>query len=445
MAVSPARVAAYEILLRVEREDSYAAELLHSSQYQKLSPADHGLATEIVMGVLRWRSLIDSRIAANSSQKINKLDCEVLTALRIAVYQVLFLDRVPQHAAVHESVELVKRARKRSAVPFANAVLRKLIGPGIQPSATSKQASSAAKLSEVSSHPLWMVDRWISAYGLEIAKAICIHDQHPPETSVRICDALAEQSLANDGIRLGPGAMLATSRHVLSGDITHASAYRAGQVHIQDEASQLVALLVGHGANILDCCAAPGGKTRVLAQRNPGAIVVATELHPRRAQLVRDLVKESNVRVISADARNLPFRSDFECVLTDVPCSGTGTLAKNPEIKWRLKPEDLVDMQNRQLSILQSGLQHVSSGGRLVYSTCSLEHEENEDVVQKALATTPSFELLDCRGELMRLQDEGVLTANPDSLMNSPFLRIIPSVHHCDGFFAAILKKKATR
>src|SRR5579863_3373211 len=117
MAVSPARVAAYEILLRVEREDSYTAELLHSSQYQKLSPADHGLATEIVMGVLRWRSLIDSRIAANSSQKINKLDCEVLTALRIAAYQLLFLERVPQHAAVHESVELVKRARKRSAVP----------------------------------------------------------------------------------------------------------------------------------------------------------------------------------------------------------------------------------------------------------------------------------------------------------------------------------------
>jgi 16S rRNA (cytosine967-C5)-methyltransferase len=442
MAVSPARVAAYEILLRVEREDSYAAELLHSVQYQKLSTADHGLATELVMGVLRWRLLIDSRIAESSSQKINKLDREVLTALRIAAYQLLFLDRVPQHAAVHESVELVKRGRKRSAVPFANAVLRKLIGAGSLPTATIERATNAAALSEASSHPLWIIDRWISAFGLETIKEICAHNQRPPETSVRICDAVAEESLANHGIQLAPGTMLTTSRRVLSGDITHASAYRAGQVFIQDEASQLVALLVGYGANILDCCAAPGGKTRVMAQRNPDSNVIAVELHPRRAQLVRDLVKESNVRVISADARSLPFRSYFECVLTDVPCSGTGTLAKNPEIKWRLKPEDLLDLQDRQLSILQSGMQHVASGGRLIYSTCSLEREENEDVIQKALADAPSFELVSCGGELERLRDEGVLTANPDSLMNGPFLRTIPGVHHGDGFFVAILKRK---
>jgi 16S rRNA (cytosine967-C5)-methyltransferase len=327
-------------------------------------------------------------------------------------------------------------------VPFVNAVLRKWIGPGIAPTATIERATNTAELSEASSHPLWIIDRWISAFALETTKKICVHDQQPPETSVRICDAVAEESLANDGIQLAPGTMLTTSRRVLSGDITHASAYRAGQVFIQDEASQLVALLVGHGANILDCCAAPGGKTRLMAQRNPDATVIAAELHPRRAQLVRDLVKESNVRVISADARSLPFRSYFECVLTDVPCSGTGTLAKNPEIKWRLKPEDMLDLQNRQLSILQSGMQHVASGGRLIYSTCSLEREENEDVIEKALANAPSFELLNCRGELERLRAEGVLTANPDSLINGPFLCTIPGVNRCDGFFAAILKRK---
>jgi 16S rRNA (cytosine967-C5)-methyltransferase len=445
MAVSPARVAAYEILLRVEREDSYAAELLHSSQYQKLSTADHGLTTELVMGVLRWRSLIDSRIAAHSLQKITKMDREVLTALRIGAYQMLFLDRVPHHAAVHESVELVKRARKRSAVPFANAVLRKLVVPGISPISTIERTANTAELSEASSHPLWILDRWTQGFGLEVTKKICLHDQRPPETSVCVCDPTAEKSLAHDGIQLAPGTMLTTSRHVLSGDITHTSAYRTGQVFVQDEASQLVALLVGFGASILDCCAAPGGKTRVIAQRNPNANVIAAELHPRRAQLVRDLVKQPNVRVISADARSLPFRSYFECVLTDVPCSGTGTFAKNPEIKWRLKPEDLLDLQNRQLSILQSGMQHVALGGRLIYSTCSLEREENEDVIEKALANAPSFELTNCRGELERLRDEGVLTANPDSLINGPFLRTIPGVHRCDGFFAAILKRKPAR
>jgi 16S rRNA (cytosine967-C5)-methyltransferase len=441
MAVSPARIAAYEILLRVEQEDSYAAELLHSSQYQKLSTADHGLATEIVMGVLRWRSLIDARIAEHSSQKIDKLDREVLTALRIAAYQLILLDRIPQHAAVHESVELVKRARKRSAVPFANAVLRKLIGPQIPRSAAIEQATNAAELSAASAHPLWIVERWVSTFGLATAKGICRHDQQPPETSVFVCDSAVEESLTNDGIKLAPGTMLSSARHVLSGDVTNASAFRAGRIFIQDEASQLVGLLVGRGANILDCCAAPGGKTRVMARRNPEATVVAAELHPRRARLVRDLVKETNVRVISADARSLPFRSHFECVLADVPCSGTGTLAKNPEIKWRLKSEDLLDLQSRQLAILRSAMQSVARGGRLIYSTCSLEREENEDVVEKALADDPSFVLLNCRDQLGRLRDERLLTANPESLIDGPFLRTIPGVHPCDGFFAAILKR----
>jgi 16S rRNA (cytosine967-C5)-methyltransferase len=443
MAVSPARVVAYEILLRVEREDSYATELLHSSQYQKLSTADHGLATELVMGVLRWRSFIDARIAEHSSQKIDKLDREVLTALRLAAYQLMFLDRVPQHAAVHESVELVKRARKRSAVPFANAVLRKLNGterPGI---AIEQATSAAAELAEASAHPPWMVTRWVAAFGLEAAKKICGHDQQPPVTAVRVLDPAIDNSLQVEGIKLAPGYLLASARRVLSGDITHASAYRAGQVFIQDEASQLVALLVGHGANILDCCAAPGGKTRVMAQRNPGTMVIAAELHPRRAQLVRELVREKNVRVIGANTRNLPFNSLFDRVLVDVPCSGSGTLARNPEIKWRLKLEDLTDLQGRQVAILQAAMQHSAPGGRLVYSTCSLEREENEDVVEKALAGDPSFQLASCREELEHLRGEGELSGvDTDSLMSGRYLRTIPGVHPCDGFFAAILQRK---
>ena len=441
MAVSPARIAAYEILLRIEEEDSYAAELLHSSQYQKLSTADHGLATEIVMGVLRWRSLMDGQIAGHSSQKLSKLDPEVLTALRIAAYQLMFLDRVPQHAAVHESVELVKRARKRSAAPFANAVLRKLINTRVSRGTEIEQATNAAELCEASSHPPWIVGQWVAQFGLETARSICANDQRPPETSVRFSSPRVEQSLEGEGITLAPGNVLTSSRRVLSGDVIRTSAYQSGQAFFQDEASQLAALLVGHGASFLDCCAAPGGKTRVMAQRNPQALVVAVELHPRRARLLADLVKEPNVRVISADALSLPANSQFERVLADVPCSGTGTLGRNPEIKWRLKPEDLADLQGRQVAILCAAMRQAAPGGRVVYSTCSLEREENEEVVAMALAGGLSFKVVDCREELNRLREEGELRADPDSLSSGPFLRTIPGVHNCDGFFAAILQR----
>src|SRR5580698_11526043 len=173
MPVSPARAAAFDILLRVEREDSYASELLHSSHHQGLSSADHGLTTELAMGVLRWRSLLDKHIAERSSQKLTRLDPEVLTALRLAAYQLLFLDRVPERAAVHESVELVKRAGKRSAVPFANAVLRKFAGAarGNAGGSAIDNTQRPAELAAFSAHPLWLVERWIREFGFEAAKA----------------------------------------------------------------------------------------------------------------------------------------------------------------------------------------------------------------------------------------------------------------------------------
>src|SRR5579864_4720778 len=185
MPISPARVAAFDILLRVEQEDSYASELLHSSRYASLSFADHGLATELVMGVLRWRSLLDKHIAERSSQKLARLDAEVLTALRLAAYQLLFLDRVPERAAVHESVELVKRAKKRSAVPFANAVLRKLAGNerNLGDAFDFPKANTFSELAEYSAHPPWLVERWIREYGFEATRQVCAYDQRIPETS----------------------------------------------------------------------------------------------------------------------------------------------------------------------------------------------------------------------------------------------------------------------
>jgi 16S rRNA (cytosine967-C5)-methyltransferase len=444
MPISPARITAFDILLRVELEDSYASELLHSSRYANLSSADHGLATELVMGVLRWRSLLDKHVAERSSQKLGRLDPEVLTALRLAAYQLLFLDRMPERAAVHESVELVKRARKRSAVPFANAVLRKFAGVARDRDGESAiaNAETPSELAAYSAHPIWLVERWIQEFGFETARQICAYDQRIPGTAITISEGTIADELRNHNIQLSPGHLLTSAFQVVAGDVTSTRLFRNGQVMIQDEASQLVSLLVGQGSNILDCCAAPGGKTRTLAQRNPKAKIIATDLHPHRARTLRKMVTTANVQVIAADARRLPIDTFFDRVLADVPCSGTGTLARNPEIKWRLKPEDLVDLQARQFAILQSAMQRVAPGGRIVYSTCSLEKEENSAVLEKALSFDHSFRVLDCRVELTKLRAQGHLRwEDIDSLTSGPCLRTIPGVHPCDGFFAAILER----
>jgi 16S rRNA (cytosine967-C5)-methyltransferase len=456
MAVSPARsssarTAAFEILLRVEREESYAAELLHSAALSKLSSRDHGLATELVMGVLRWQSLLDQWLAAASSQKLDRLDSEVLAALRLGAYQLQFLSRVPARAAIFESVELVKAACKRSAASFVNAVLRKIARTGAENVLTKiSEASDAIGLARTAAHPLWLVARWTDNYGLETARKICVHGQTVPGTAIRIYDSRSDdrtvdEELVEAGVQLAPGRLLSGARRVLAGDVAATRAYQEGRVSIQDEASQLVALLAGRGDDraILDCCAAPGSKTALLARSNPRAQVFATELHPHRARLLQSLCRWPNVHIVAADARYLPFTCAFDRILADVPCSGTGTLARNPEIKRRLKVEDLDDLQLRQVAILRSALRQLANGGRLVYSTCSLEREENEAVVEAALDGTTEFKVADFKGELEQLQQSGEMCWQEiASLLAGPYLRTIPGVHACDGFFAAMIERR---
>ena len=450
MPVSPARAAAFDILLRVERESAYASDLLHSPAYAHLSTADHALATELAMGVLRWRSRLDAEIATASSQPLSKLDLEILIALRLALYQFRWLDRIPQRAALHESVELVKRARKRSAATFVNAVLRKLSATP-RANNTADERSSPEALAHTLSHPQWMVERWAHAYGLSVAYKICQHNQSIPVTAIRLRTPTVEQQLVQEGIILTAGSLLASARRVQSGDVTKTQAFRTGQIVIQDEASQLVAALVAPAAlsesfRILDCCAAPGGKTLAIADHNPDAAITAVELHPHRARLLQRLLhvhsSAAQIQIVAADAQYLPLSRQFDHVLADVPCSGTGTLARNPEIKWTLTLDDLIELPQRQLAILRSALAQVAPRGRLIYSTCSLEKEENEDVVEQSLSENKSLRLLDCRSELNGLKDSGELTWPDAALLTSgPYLRTIPGVHPCDGFFAAILER----
>lgn len=438
MPVSPARAVAFDILLRVERDQGFASDLLHAPETADLSREDHALATELVMSVLRWRDRLDVALAPLLSRPLAKLDPEVVLALRLAACQLLLLDRIPAHAAVHESVELVKRARKTSAAGFVNAVLRKL-----QPETRPAQPEpTAAALASYYSHPLWLVERWARAFGYATAQCVCQAGQRAPTSAIRVRATAAVEELRTEGIELGPGLLLGSALRVRLGNVAATAALREGRIAIQDEASQLVAVLVGHGARMLDACAAPGGKTLLLAERNPQAEIVATEISPQRAQLLRQRISAANVQITTTDVRVLPVRQPFDRILVDAPCSGTGTLAHHPEIKWRLQAADLARQQKQQMEILSAALAHLAPGGRLLYSTCSLEPEENEAVAEQVLATVPGVHLLDLRPELMRLHESGELAwRDLDSLTSGPYLRTFPGVHPCDGFFAAMLEK----
>src|ERR1017187_4831910 len=259
MAISPARRFAYDILIRVERDGSYASELLNAPRMDTLSRADRALCHELVMSTLRWQSELDARIAKYSSQQVSRLDGEVRVALRLGACQMRHLDRIPAHAAVHESVELVKRSGKRSAVPYANAVLRKLSSGAKTPVAEYEGEGAQALASEFA-HPAWMVARWIDMYGYNAARAIGAANQQAPVAALRLVTLEAEEELREAGIRIAPGELLSEARRLLSGDLAHSLAFRDHHVAVQDEASQLVAALMGRGGGGLEFFAGPGGK-----------------------------------------------------------------------------------------------------------------------------------------------------------------------------------------
>ncbi len=455
MAISPARKIAFEVLRRVEAEGAYATDVLHGELGARVKPEDAGLATEITLGVLRWRRLLDFLLDRELKKPVAKLDLPVALALRIGLYQLRFLERIPARAAVNESVELVKHARKTSAVTLVNAVLRRAAARAKEPPEKVLPAgiSSADRLGILHSHPTWLVERWIARWGEARAVSLLDENNRVPRLS---CALHAEErreevfrELENSGLRVEPGRLLKTAFAVAGGSPARTEAFRKGRISIQDEASQAVPLLldVQRGDSVLDLCAAPGGKTAPLV-RAAGAkgMVVAADRHAHRLRAMRaqlDRLGLRDVRLVELDATQpLPLRREFMRILIDAPCSGTGTLARHPEIRWRLKPDQLLELHRLQTEMLAAGIAQLARGGRLVYSTCSLEREENEEVVAEVMLGTPSVRRVEARMGAQALAPHlapGVSAAELfDDLGN---FRTSPPDQHTDGFFAAILEK----
>jgi len=437
--ISPARKEAFEILLAVERGRGHSDDLLRARSVSRLSAQDKNLATTLVLGALRWQLALDARIRPLLKRPNAKLDVEVLIALRLGAFQLLYLDRIPAHAAIDESVELARSAGHRFASGMVNAVLRRI--------ATVREESSRDVRS---AYPEWMVERWGRFFGTESAQAICANGVVEPKLHVRVADADVETELAREGVSLAQGQLLTAARTVLSGDVTQTAAFREGRLRIQDEGSQLVAEIAGNGNTILDACAAPGGKTLILAERNPQACVVACEVNAARfgALQKRLVLLGERVECRQTDAALLTDNAVYDLALTDVPCSGTGTLARNPEIRHKLTQDEFARQAERQKTILTAALRAAKAGARIVYSTCSLEPEEDEQVVEAVLAEHPQIKCSSFQARIRQMREDGVLIdTGAEKLMQSitpgGYLRLFPGVYDTDGFFIALLEKRA--
>ena len=432
-AISPARRAAFQVLLEVGERRGHSDELLHATgpkaALEGLSELDRNLATALVLGVLRWQLALDGRLQALFSRPDTVVPEPVMVALRLGAFQLLHLDRIPAHAALSESVALARAAGQEHATGMVNAVLRRL--SQVPAVGSAKIYERPAEMAQRLAHPEWLVARWVRRYGPVTARRICEADQQEPGAAVWFA----------------AGGM--------------AGGAAAGELPVMDDGSRLVAELTALAApevpagerrlRVWDACAAPGGKTAVLATRLPEAEVLATDASPRRLRLMEQRLGrlaasaggEGTVRCVVADALALAaLEGEFDLVLCDVPCSGTGTLGRNPEIRLRLEAADLSRQAARQRALLSAAMQRVAVGGRLVYSTCSLEPEECEAVVTSVLAAAgEGWRQVPVGALLERLGAVQGLVQRPEKVEREGQLRTLPGVHPGDGFYAAVLER----
>ena len=451
--MTPARTAAYRVLRAVLGGD----DLPHALARVRDSLADdrdRALVTEISTGTLRWLGALDRVIEQVAGRPSERLDDEVLTVLRLGAYQLLYLDRVPAAAAVHESVNLVRRVGKASASGLVNAVLRGIAAivdaPPLppEPGPSDTREARLAYLSVTCSHPRWLVGRWVDRRGfLRTVEWVRFNNTPPALTlranRLRTTTAALARRLAEHEVRTVPTRFAPDGLRVLGGNPLRTPLWARGLFLVQDEASQLVAELTAAqpGERVLDACAAPGGKTTAIAAAmGQTGSLVASDLRPARVRLLRETLEQTGatgVRIVRLDlGQPPPFQPVFDCVLVDVPCSGLGIIRRDPEIRWRRQPVDLARFARDQLTMVSHASRVVRPGGRLVYATCSSEPEENEEVVDAFLADHPDFEPVH-PNQLRPPLPQGLR----DTIDDHGRLSTSPDVHGLEAFFAAVLRR----
>jgi 16S rRNA (cytosine967-C5)-methyltransferase len=436
--VSPARLAAFNILRRVEEEGAYATPLLAASE-TGMRADDRALCYELVLGTLRWQLWLDALIEHYAGRSLLNLDAPVRRALRLGLYQLRFLTRIPASAIVNESVNLAYISRLRSAAPFINAVLRRATRePDYDPAADV--ADPIGRLAVETSHPAWLIERWINAFGREEAESFVRANNEAPPVAFRVITKHTSVDEVLDDLRAAGGliqpSQIAPGAWRIQGAAPALQRLAPeGKVYLQDEASQLVAHVLDarEGERVLDVCAAPGSKATHIATRTPALSIIAGDVHEHRARTIVKMGARQgaeNLRVVVHDAEvALPFaEGSFDRVLVDAPCTGTGTLRRNPEIRWRITAHDILDLSARQQRILSLSARMVRPRGRLVYSTCSVEAEENEEVVTHFLSENDIFKQV-------------AVNVSPELLSEKGAARSWPQKCGADGFFIAAFER----
>ena len=444
MTVSPARRSAFEILRRVETESAYASVLLAALD-SAMREDDRALCHELVLGVLRRKLWLDKTIEHLGERRIEKLDLAVRLALEIGLYQLRFLTRVPASAAVNESVNFVRASRVKSAAGFVNAVLRRATRePDYDPAATIND--SFEKLSIETSHPPWLIEGWVQAFGFDEAAAFARANNEAAPTAIRLTAKASRdkgstervlQNLRDAGAEVIASQIAPGSWRVMGGSSVVRELANDGLIYLQDEASQLLAHLlnVEPHQRVLDLTAAPGSKATHVAALAPSATIGAGDVRPKRVETMRRLAAKQQARLnvlVHNATTPLPFPDEsFDRVVLDAPCSGTGTLRRNPEIRYRLRTDDISELAEQQKQMLECAAAVVRPGGRLLYSTCSVEPEENEGVVDRFASNHPEFRAVNPASAISSF------IPHPSSL----HLRLWPHRQGSDGFFIAAYER----
>lgn len=436
------RDAALSILLAVDKNQAYSNLLLNETiKRHKIEAKDRALLTEITYGTLQHKMTLDYYLEPFIRGSI---DHWVRWLLRISLYQIHYLTRIPPHAAVNEAVEIAKRRGHRGIASMVNGILRSVLRSGVP--STDDIADPIERLSIETSHPVWLVQRFVDNYGLAVATEMLHENNRPPVQTVRVnkTKSTVEQAIAelnSEGLTAKQSDVIPECLHITNGQPARTKAFKEGMITIQDESSMIPANVLNPtpGMRVLDMCAAPGGKTTHIAEimKNEGSIL-ATDLHPHKLDLIDHNTERLGLDIVETapiDGRKAPEflqAASFDAILVDAPCSGLGVMRRKPDIKYTKREEDLESLQKIQLALLDAATKVLKTDGKLVYSTCTVDIQENEGTVQAFLTAHPEMEAI---------QLESLPTKLAEKQANG-MLQVFPQDFGSDGFFVAAFRKK---